>query len=389
MLHSLVRVFEIVVLALVSYDSVAALWGWPKPRGAPPGDRSRRFRIVVPAHDEAGVIGNLLADSARLDYRHHLYTVWVIADHCSDDTAAVARGAGASVQERSSGSRGKGPALRDHLEAHPLDYDEALVVIDADNRLPSDLLSRFSDELDAGHQVLQAYLDVTNPDASPMATANAISYWASNRMVQQARTRIGWSADLGGTGMCFTPAALAAAGGFGESLTEDADLGARLAHVGHRVRWLHDLRIRDEKPTRIGVALRQRARWAAGRRGVARRHAGRLLIDAFRRRDFGRADLALRLIQPGRSFVALLSALTVVLSATAMRGVLLPWPVWAAATAVQLGLPIAFLARERVARRYLLAYPLLTIIAALWVPVRILSRLTRGWYRTPHQGEGG
>jgi hypothetical protein len=42
-------------------------------------------------------------------------------------------------------------------------------------------------------------------------------------MVQLARTNLGWTSDLGGTGMCLTAAAIAAVGGFGTSLVEDQE----------------------------------------------------------------------------------------------------------------------------------------------------------------------
>ena len=168
--------------------------------------------------------------------------------------------------ERTEGPDGKGAVLRWFLEGHALEPDEALVVIDADNRVPVNLLERLSDEIDGGGQVLQAYLDVSNPDASALATASALSYWASNRMVQLARHNLGWTADLGGTGMCISAAALADAGGFGDSLVEDQELGVRLFLAGHKVQWLHDVRIADEKPAGADVAIRQRSRWVAGRR---------------------------------------------------------------------------------------------------------------------------
>ncbi|MEX2322732.1 MAG: glycosyltransferase family 2 protein [Acidimicrobiia bacterium] len=386
MLPTILRAGEIGLLALVAYNAITALPGWPTPQRAPRSSRRQRFRVVVAAHDEAAVIGTLLDDLARLDYDAALLTVWVLADRCTDDTATIARSRGARVSERQTGPSGKGAVLREHLETHPLDEDEALVVIDADNRIPTDLLARFADELAAGGHALQAYLDVANPGASPLTTASALSYWAGNRMVQLARTRLGWPADLGGTGMCLTREALERAGGFGDSLTEDADLGARLARAGIPVRWIHDVRIGDEKPTTVGVVIRQRARWTAGRRGVARRHALPLLGAALRRSDGGLADLALRLVQPGRSFVALLSGILAVLAATVASDVLLPPGLWAAAASTQFLMPLAFLAREGVAPRYLAAYPLLLLLAALWIPVRIASRLTRGWYHTPHQG---
>jgi hypothetical protein len=386
MLPTILRAGEVGLLALVGYNAITAIPGWRTPTRAPRSPGHQRFRVVIAAHDEAGVIGTLLDDLARLDYDAAFLTVWVIADRCTDDTATIARARGARVDERRTGPDGKGAVLREHLETNPLAEDEALVVIDADNRVPTDLLARFADELAAGGHALQAYLDVANPGASPLATAGALSYWAGNRMVQLARTRLGWPADLGGTGMCLTGEALERSGGFGDSLTEDADLGARLARVGIPVRWVHDVRIGDEKPTTVGVVIRQRARWTAGRRGVARRHALPLLGAALRRGDGGLADLALRLVQPGRTFVALVSGILAVLAATVATEVLLHPGIWAAAAAMQFFMPLAFLAREGVAPRYLLAYPLLLLLAALWVPVRIASRLTRGWYHTPHQG---
>jgi hypothetical protein len=64
----------------------------------------------------------------------------------------------------------------------------------------------------------------------------------------------------------------------------------------------------------------------------------------------------------------------------------LPWPVWGVATAVQVLEPIPFLARDGVGAGQLARYPLLVILAALWIPVRIFSSLVKGWYHTPHRG---
>ncbi len=151
----------------------------------------------------------------------------MIADHCTDTTAEIARLAGANVAQRTDGPPGKGAALAWYLEQHPLTADEALVVFDADNRVPAGALGRIADEIAAGHEVVQCYLDVANPDGSLISEASALSYWAGNRMVQLARSNLGWSADLGGTGMALTGAALERVGGFGDSLTEDQELGAQ------------------------------------------------------------------------------------------------------------------------------------------------------------------
>ncbi len=369
---------QTLLAALIAYNLAVAVAGWRQPAIAVAGPRVRRFRIAIPAHNEEAVIASLVGDLKSLSYRPDFFTISVLADRCTDQTAAKAGAAGAEVWERGEGPDGKGAVLRWFLESQPLASEEALVVVDADNRVPADFLERLSDEIDAGGHVLQAYLDVSNPDASPIATASALSYWASNRMVQLARANLGWTADLGGTGMCITAAALAAAGGFRDSLVEDQELGVRLFLAGHNVRWLHDVRIADEKPAETGVAIRQRSRWVAGRRDVARAYFGRLL----RHRSPASWDLGLRLVQPSRMGVALLSAAVAVASALGLA--LWAWWVWAGLAVVQLLAPLPFLARDRVPARYLARYPLLILLPLLKIPARLVRN--RGWYHTPHEG---
>lgn len=378
MLRVLLWVAQALLAGLILYNLATALAGWGQPTPVPPGNRRQRFRIVVPAHDEEAVIGALVGDLRRLAYPADLFMVWVVADRCTDRTADKAIAAGAEVMERHSGEDGKGVVLRWFLGQRPLEPEEALLVIDADNRVPAHTLERLADEIDAGGRVFQAYLDVSNPDASALATASALSYWASNRMVQLARNNLGWTADLGGTGMCITAAALEDVGGFGDSLVEDQELGVRLLLAGHRVRWLHDVRIGDEKPTTGRVASAQRSRWIEGRRQVARRWFGPLL----RHRTAASFDLALRLVQPSRMGVALLSA---AVAALAVLGVSLwPWWVWAGLALAQLLAPIPFLVRDRVPGRYLARYPLLMALPLIKIWARFVPN--RGWYHTPHQG---
>ncbi len=374
MLRALLLVLELALIALITYNLVVALFGWRNPVTRASGSRSHRFVIVIPAYNEARVVARPIADlTPQLREGDEL---WVLADRCSDDTAAVAQAAGARVTERSSGPDGKGAAMAWFVAQRPLVSDEALVVIDADNRVPGELLDRFGAELTEGHSVLQAYLDVANPDESAVATASALSYWASNRMVQLSRANLGWTADLGGTGMCLTSQALNDAGGFGESLVEDQDLGVRCFLAGHQVRWLHDVRIRDEKPPTATVAVRQRSRWASGRRQVARRWRRKLVTRA----QPASLDLALRLTQPSRMGVALLSAALAV--ASALGAPLLPWPWWTAVALVQFLAPIPFLIRDRVPSRYLWKYPLLVILPLLKIPARFARN--QEWYHTPH-----
>lgn len=385
MLRLLTFAAQGLVAALIGWNTITALAGWRNRPPAAPGERARPVRAIIAAHDEEMVIAGVLSDLAAQDYQGP-FEVVVVADRCTDRTAEIAAER-SRVVARSEGEGGKGAALAWHLSAEPLSDDEVLLLLDADNRVSRDLITAIVDEVEAGHEVAQCYLDVSNPDASPLATASALSYWAGNRMVQLARDNLAWFPDLGGTGTVVTGRALAAAGGISDGLTEDLDLTARLALAGHRAAWLHTVRIFDEKPAGAADVVRQRARWMAGKRVVARRHGQELARRAAATRDPAYLDLAIRLVQPGRSFIALLSAGLTLVAASSRSALLWPWQVWGAITFVQLVLPVPFLARDGVAVKYLVRYPLLVVLGALWVPIRLVSSLVRGWSRTPHVGE--
>jgi cellulose synthase/poly-beta-1,6-N-acetylglucosamine synthase-like glycosyltransferase len=76
----------------------AALLG--RTSSPPPGPDTRRFALLVPAHDEETLLGRLLANLHALDYPRHGFDVYVVADNCTGRTAAVARSSGAAAYER-------------------------------------------------------------------------------------------------------------------------------------------------------------------------------------------------------------------------------------------------------------------------------------------------
>lgn len=374
---------------LVLLDTATACAAWRTPPVAPRRASGTRFRVLVPAHDEAHVLPGLLQDLSVQDYAADLVDVVVLADRCADATARVAREAGSRAVERDEGPPGKGPALAWALDREPLSSDEALVVLDADNRVPSDLLSRLADELSDGADAVQCYLDVVEPEENWLTLASALSYWTGNRLTQVARRNLGLSSDLGGTGMCLTPLALETAD-FGDALSEDRELAVRLVLAGIRVRWLHHVRVLDEKPASLAVAVRQRGRWGRGLDQVRRRYLLPLVLAAVRRPDAAAADFALRLVRPSRTGTAALTLLVVLgqavvpttrHSARQRR--------WLALLAVQLAVPPVLLARDGVPARLVLRYPLALVMPALSAAGRLQARL-RGdgttWYHTPHRG---
>jgi GT2 family glycosyltransferase len=269
----------------------------PAPRASAP---HLRFDLVVPAHDEAEGIARTVESLLAIDYPRALRRVLVVADNCSDDTAARARAAGAEVLTRcDTARRGKGYALA-HAFARILadERADAVVVIDADTVVSPNLLHAFAARIERGAAAVQADDVVDNPEGSWRTLLMAVAMSAVCTLRSLGRERLSLSAGLHGTGMCFTVALLRAVPYEAFSVVEDLEHGIRLAEAGHRVQHAHEARVLARMPTGERASTTQRQRWEAGRQRLAETHARRLLVQALRRRDPVLLDLALELLVP-------------------------------------------------------------------------------------------
>lgn len=296
----------------------------PRARQELDAHATTRFALLVPAHDEAAVIGGVLESIAAVDYPAELYSVIVIADNCVDKTAALARAAGATVYERFDDTqRAKGYALRWMIEqlldsGAPID---AFVVVDADSRLTPNFLRRMDATLAAGADVAQAQYRVLNSADGWTAGLRAVAFALFNHLRPLGRAYFGWSAGLKGNGMCFRREVFTRLGWESYSLAEDAEYHLRLIEAGIHVVYVPDAIVFAEMPTTLRQARSQQDRWEQGRLELARGHFGALLRGFARDRDFARLDAAMEVLLPPLSLVAGLNVLCVVLA------VLLGWSV--------------------------------------------------------------
>jgi 1,2-diacylglycerol 3-beta-glucosyltransferase len=243
----------------------------------PAGQSKTRFRIVIPAHNEALGIASTVENLRALDYPQDLYEILVIADNCSDDTARRARESGAAVLERNDSTlRGKGYALKYAFERLPETID-AVVVIDADTVASSNLLSAFASRIDLGARAAQADYAVRNARAAWRTRLMAIALGAFHIVRSRARERMGVSAGLRGNGMCFTTAVLREVPHDAFSIVEDVEYGIRLGEAGHRVFYADEAHVYGEMVSSAKSARSQRERWEGGRAALLRRHASTLV----------------------------------------------------------------------------------------------------------------
>ena len=107
-------------------------------------EKDHKFMAVIPAHNEEAVIKNLVESLTAQNYPKELYDIYVIADNCTDKTAAIAKECGALVYERfDEKNKTKGHALSWFLNKkiqENADYD-AFCVFDADNIVDKNFLN--------------------------------------------------------------------------------------------------------------------------------------------------------------------------------------------------------------------------------------------------------
>ena len=297
--EGVLAVFGIVALVFGGYLALLALLARP---GKVPGDGpgETRFDLVVPAHDEAATLGPTLASLEVLDYPQARRRLVVVADNCRDDTAEVARQAGAMVLTRSDPARpGKGQALA-FAFARLLDdgFADAVVVVDADTVVTANLLRAFDARIAAGATALQADYGVANPDESWRTRLLTLAFALFHGVRSLGRARLGLSAGLRGNGMCFTTGALRAVPHDAGSIVEDIEQGIALGLAGIPVTYVPEARVLGEMPASRDAAAGQRQRWEGGRRALLRHHFWPLMRTAWRRRSLLALDLGLDLLVP-------------------------------------------------------------------------------------------
>lgn len=341
----------------------------PDTRGRSP---STRFMILLPAHNEASVIGATIHRLRAIDYPSPLFSIHIIADHCSDHTAAAARQAGAIVHERNEGSRsGKGAALS-WLFQRILNEEQcdAVVIFDADTRVDTDFLQVMDWRLAQGDQVIQGQHIIRNPDRGWYPSLVWAMFLIDNRFQNLGRSNLGWSAKNMGDSICFRADILRKLG-WGEGLTEDYQLRHKLLMNGIRIVYEPAAIGYGEAPLTWARAHAQRARWLRGTRDASRQYAKRLIAEAIKRHDFALLDGALQASFPSYSTLSLLSlaALAIQVSADYFTGLFFPLPLlgaWAAVVTALLIYPLVGLALERA--------PVKAYIAILSGPYFILWR---------------
>ena len=230
-------------------------------------DKEHRFMMIIPAHNEEKVVRELVESLQNLDYNKKLYDIYVIADNCTDNTAQIAKDAGAIVYERfDEKHKTKGYALQWFLQQkieEDAPYD-AFCIFDADNIVDKNFLKAMNKKLNQGEDVVQGYRDIKNPSDSWVTAGYALFYWTMNRFYHLARYNLGLSPLINGTGFMVKFDVVKPDGWQTKTLTEDIEFSLKRIIAGKKLGWATDAIVYDEQPVGFKQSWSQRSRWTVG-----------------------------------------------------------------------------------------------------------------------------
>ena len=245
--------------------------------------KDHRFMAIIPAHNEETVVANLIESLKQQTYNKELYDIYVIADNCTDNTAKVAREAGAIVYERfDETKKTKGYALNWFLQQkikEDAPYD-AFFVFDADNIVDKNFITNMNKKLCQGEDVVQGYRDIKNPSDNWITAGYAIFYWQMHRFYHLARYNLGLSPLLNGTGFMVKFDVVKPQGWDTVTLTEDIEFSLKRIIKGKKLGWATDAIVYDEQPTGFKQSWSQRSRWTVGHMQCIKTYTKQLAVAA-------------------------------------------------------------------------------------------------------------
>lgn len=389
MMDNILTALGLLFKLFAAYFVIIGLFALRRSRPVAQAAPKTRFACLVAARNEERVIAGLVESLKAQDYPAELYDIFVIPNNCTDGTEAAAKAAGARILHCDGPVRCKGDALHQAIgQLLGQDYD-AFCVFDADNLADPQFLARMNDAFCAGAKVAKGSIRVKNPGDSAVACCYGMYFVLSDLFYNRARSNLGLSTRIVGTGFAVHRQVLEAMGGWNtETLTEDAEFYADCVLRGYKVEFVPQARTWDEAPTTFSLSLTQRRRWQSGIMQVSLRKTPRLLLEQGTAQHF---DTLMTLNAPFFQVCSLVPTLLSFFQSFVNGNTL----AFLAAMGLSLGLAyigctalavvLALLGKLR-SGKLLFAIWLYPIFMASWLLLNLagVCRKTRSWQPIPH-----
>jgi cellulose synthase/poly-beta-1,6-N-acetylglucosamine synthase-like glycosyltransferase len=240
---------------------------------------------VVPAHNEEHQIAHCVESILAADRTGVELTIAVIADNCTDHTAAVARQAGVRVLERANADlRGKGYALDHAFKLLLPEGYQAFMVVDADSVIAGNALVETVGMIRAGADAVQCRYLVRNPGESARTKLMNVALMAFNVLRPRGRDRLGLSVGIYGNGFTLSSETLTRVPYEASSVVEDLEYHLNLVRAGRKVRFADRAAVYGDMPVSGKGVSTQRTRWEGGRFRMLAERAPGLIKELLRGR---------------------------------------------------------------------------------------------------------
>ncbi len=297
-------VFQLIVLILIAlptlYIFIFALAGiFFRQKPYPENPAIRKIAVLIPAYKEDDVILEVAHDALNQDYVHNQYDVVIIADSFQAETIEKLKQLPIIVIEVKFDNSTKSKALNKAMEQLDSPYEIA-VVLDADNLMAIDFLKKVNAAFDRDFIAVQGHRAAKNMDTT-LAILDAASEEINNHIFRKGHRVLGLSSAIIGSGMAFKydffknmMASVTAIGGF------DKEIELKMLRNRHKIDYLHDAIVYDEKVQKAEVFSNQRRRWLSAQLHYFRKDIGSSVKDLLLHGNIDYFDKAIQFIQPPR-----------------------------------------------------------------------------------------
>lgn len=264
-IYLIIHIFEYVVYSYFALASIYVLIFaigsiFKKKQILVTASRLRKVAVLIPGYKEDNVIVEVAEKALIQNYPTEKFDVVIIADSFQPETIANLKKLPIILIEVSFDKSTKSKALNKAMSILTTDYEIALI-LDADNVMAPDFVSKINDAFDAGFTVVQGHRVAKNTNTS-FAVLDAVSEELNNSIFRKGHRMLGLSSALIGSGMAFDYAQfkqrmteIHAIGGF------DKELELTLLRDGYTIEYLNDALVYDEKVQKVEVFENQRKRW--------------------------------------------------------------------------------------------------------------------------------
>ena len=255
----------------------------------------QNFLVLIPAYKEDNVIINTAREALKQNYPSEFYDVYVIADSFEKTTIEELKKNKVNVLEVSFEISSKAKSINKALSSIKKIYD-AIIILDADNIMEDDFIKKMNYSLSNGHKAIQAHRVAKNQNNS-IAVLDAISEEINNSLFRKGHSSLGLSSGLTGSGMAFEYYLYKTImQSIDSPADEDKELEVKLFEGNHKVKYMDEAYVFDEKISSAGTFVNQRSRWIASQFYYAKRYFFKAFYKLFTQLNIVLFDKLIQLI---------------------------------------------------------------------------------------------